>query len=126
MARHIAQRGYGIGLLLCSSAARAVQTAELLLRQTEVNIEHRDNLYQAGVPRLIAAIRGAPPAVSSLMVVGHSPGLEGCIAKLMKGPAPDHGLPTCGLVVLDFNVGRWRDVREGTGSLTGFVRPADI
>jgi phosphohistidine phosphatase len=40
--------------------------------------------------------------------------------------ALEEKFPTCALAVLDFDVGRWRDVTQGAGKLAEFVRPKDI
>lgn len=126
VARYIAGRGYGVDMLLCSGAARTTQTAGLVLRQVEAKVEYRDNLYLAEVPGLLAAIRGAPAAASSLMIVGHNPGLEACAAQLANEIVPGWHFPPCALAVLDFSVGRWRDVHEGAGTLADFIRPVDL
>jgi phosphohistidine phosphatase len=70
------------------------------------------------------------------MLVGHNPGMEQCAALLAREPvrrkerarheALEEKFPTCALAVLDFDVGRWRDVREGSGKLADFVRPGDL
>ena len=77
-----------------------------------------------------------PASVSSLMVVGHNPGLEGCAALMAREPvrrkervrheALEEKFPTCALAILDFDVGRWRDVVQASGKLVDFVRPKDL
>jgi phosphohistidine phosphatase len=136
MARYIGARGYRIGLILCSAAARAAQTAELVQQQIHAPVVLRDNLYMADAPRLIAAVRGASAQIASLMIVGHNRGMEDCAVALADAPlgraeqarheAEEEGFPTCALAVLDFDVGRWRDVREGGGRLIDFMRPKDL
>ena len=79
---------------------------------------------------------GAPASVSALMIVGHNPGMEACAALLAREPvrrkerarheALEEKFPTCALAVLDFDVGRWRDVMQGAGKLVEFVRPKDL
>ncbi|MCX7280371.1 MAG: histidine phosphatase family protein [Alphaproteobacteria bacterium] len=136
MARYLRKSDYRVELILCSSAVRTTQTAELVLQQLESEIEYRENLYLADSARIVAAVRGAPVAGSSLMIVGHNPGLEACTGQLAREPvrgkerarheALEEKFPTCGLAVLDFDVGRWRDVSQGTGKLAEFVRPKDL
>jgi len=136
MARYLRKRDYVLGLILCSSAARTAQTGELVVQQLECEIEFRDALYLAEPAKILAAIRGAPAAVSALMVVGHNPGLEALAALLAREPvrrkerarheALEEKFPTCALAILDFDVGRWRDVTAGTGKLVEFVRPKDL
>ncbi|HKQ45761.1 MAG TPA: histidine phosphatase family protein [Rhizomicrobium sp.] len=136
MARYLSKSDYAVELILCSAAARTVQTAELVLQQLECEIEYRDALYLAEPAKIVAAIRGAPATVSALMVVGHNPGLEACAALLAREPvrrkerarheALEEKFPTCALAILGFDVGRWRDVMPGTGKLVDFVRPKDL
>ena len=136
MARYLHKSDYRTDLILCSTAARTAQTGELVVQQLECEIEYRDNLYLAEPSKLLAAIRGAPAAVSALMMVGHNPGLEALAALLAREPvrrkerarheALEEKFPTCALAILDFDVGRWRDIAAGTGKLVEFVRPKDL
>ncbi|HEY0266976.1 MAG TPA: histidine phosphatase family protein [Rhizomicrobium sp.] len=136
MARYLRRNDHRVELILCSPAARTTQTAELVLQELESEIEYRDNLYLAEPPKILAAIRGAPARVSALMVVGHNPGLETCATLLAREPvrrkerarheALEEKFPTSALAILDFDVGRWRDVVQGGGKLVDFVRPKDI
>lgn len=150
MAAYIRKQDYRIDLVLCSPAARAAQTAALVAREIAAPVAYRDNLYLAPLPRLVAAVRGAPPAVTNLMIVGHNPGLEECAAALSQTPlrrslshqdknwpsknwpsknwhgAVDERFPTAALAILDFDAGRWRDVREGAGHLIAFTGPSDL
>jgi phosphohistidine phosphatase len=135
-ARYLRKSDYAVDLILCSAAARTVQTAELMLQELMCEIEYRDNLYLAEPAKIVAAVRGAPAGVSALMVVGHNPGLEAAAALLAREPvrrkerarheALEEKFPTCALAILDFDVGRWRDVVQGTGKLEDFVRPKDL
>jgi phosphohistidine phosphatase len=136
MARYLSKNDHEIELILCSSAARTVQTAELILHELDCEIEYRDALYLAEAGKIVAAVRSAPAGVSSLMVVGHNPGLEASATLLAREPvrrkerarheALEEKFPTGALAILDFDVGRWRDLAQGAGKLVDFVRPKDI
>jgi phosphohistidine phosphatase len=136
MARHLRKAGHHLDLILCSASARTTQTAELVLHELESEIDYRDNLYLADAAKIIAAIRAAPASVSALMVVGHNPGMEDCAATLAREPvrrkerarheALEEKFPTCALAILDFDIGRWRDVAPASGKLVDFVRPKDL
>jgi phosphohistidine phosphatase len=136
MARHLHKSDYTVNLILCSSAARTVQTAELVVLELGCEIEYRDNLYLAEPAKILAAVRAAPAGVAHLMVVGHNPGLESCATLLAREPvrrserarheALEEKFPTGALAILDFDVGRWRDVAQGAGKLVDFVRPKDL
>ena len=136
MARYLRKGDYRLDLILCSASARTTQTAELVLQEMASEVEYRDNLYLADASKLLAAVRGAPAAVTNLMLVGHNPGLEHAATLLAREPvrrkerarheALEEKFPTSALAILDFDVGRWRDVEKGAGKLVDFVRPKDI
>ena len=136
MARYLRRTGYAVETILCSVAARTTQTAELVLHELTAVILYRDALYLADPATILAAVRAMPATVSSLMVVGHNPGLEGCAALMAREPvrrkermrheALEEKFPTCALAILDFDVGRWRDVVQASGKLVDFVRPKDL
>jgi phosphohistidine phosphatase len=136
IARYLRKGDYKLDLILCSSSARTTQTGELVLQAFESEIEYRENLYLADLSKLLAAVRGAPAAVTNLMLVGHNPGLENIATLLAREPvrrkerarheALEEKFPTSALAILDFDVGRWRDVEKGAGKLVDFVRPKDL
>jgi phosphohistidine phosphatase len=136
MARYLRKGDYQVELILCSSSARTTQTAELVLQELASEIDYRENLYLADPAKIVAAVRGAPAHVNNLMVVGHNPGLEAAAAALAREPvrrkerarheALEEKFPTCALAILDFDVGRWRDIEQGGGKLADFVRPKDL
>ena len=136
MARYLSNNDYTVEKNICSSSAPTTQTAELVLHELVADIEYREALYLAEPAKIVAAVRAAPAGVSSLMVVGHNPGLEEAAAVLAREPvrrkerarheALEEKFPTCALAILDFDVGRWRDVMQGTGRLVEFVRPKDL
>jgi phosphohistidine phosphatase len=136
MARHLRKNEHKLDLILCSASARTTQTAELVLHELAAEIEYRDNLYLADAGKIIAAIRAAPASFSALMMVGHNPGMEDCATALAREPvrrkerarheALEEKFPTCALAILDFDIGRWRDVTPSSGKLVDFVRPKDL
>src|SRR5690349_2237853 len=86
MARYLRRSDYRVDMIFCSSSARTTQTAELVLHELTAEIEHREALYLADPGKILAAVRGASATVSSLMVVGHNPGMEECAAGLAREP----------------------------------------
>ena len=136
MARYLRKNGHAVDLILSSSSARTTQTAELVLKELTAEIEYRDALYLAPPAKLLAAVRAAPLAAASLMLVGHNPGMEELAAQLAREPVRrkerarreilEEKFPTCALAILDFDCPRWRDVAQGHGKLIDFVRPKDL
>jgi phosphohistidine phosphatase len=73
-----------IDLVVCSTAQRARETWELVARELdpvpEVRLE--DRVYDASERRLLQVIRELPDSASTVLFVGHNPGLEDLISVL--------------------------------------------
>jgi phosphohistidine phosphatase len=133
MGAHMRTHDLRPDLILCSSAARASQTAALVLTELgSVPIEHRRSLYLASAAGLLREARQTEDAVGSLMLVGHDPGMHNLAIALAGDGDADvlaslrAKLPTGALVHLAFDESSWRDVAEGEGLLKGFIRPRDL
>jgi phosphohistidine phosphatase len=136
MARYMRKNEYVPDLILCSTSARTVQTAELILAELQTEIEYRDALYLAATAKILAAVRAASASVSGLMIVGHNPGLEEAASLLAREPVRrkertrrevlEEKFPTAALAVLDFEIKRWRDVAQDQGALIDFIWPKDL
>jgi phosphohistidine phosphatase len=129
--RHMQGRGIEPELVLCSSAARARETLELIepaLGDAAIEIER--DLYGASSGELLDRLRAVPDAVGSVMLIGHNPGLEQLALALAKPSAERSELeakfPTAALATLAFDGASWREIGPGAAELTGFVRPRDL
>lgn len=116
--------------VLCSTAARARETLELVSAglPDETKIDYEDGLYGASVGELLERLRALPPSLGSVMVVGHNPGIEGLTMALAGDSAGDRladGYPTCALASLRVP-GAWSALGPDGAELTGFTRPADL
>lgn len=76
----------GIGLVLCSVAVRARQTAQLLGLAAPVH--HLPALYNAGARQILAELTQVNEAVGSVLVVAHAPGIPSLVTSL-AGPDSD-------------------------------------
>lgn len=67
-----------IDLVLCSTAARAAQTWDLVAAQLDPTppVRHDERLYDAWADELLAVIRELPGTASTVVLVGHNPSLE--------------------------------------------------
>jgi phosphohistidine phosphatase len=67
-----------IDLVLCSPAVRAVQTWNLAAAQLEAipRVHHDERLYSACAEELLQVTLELPHKVSTVVLVGHNPGLE--------------------------------------------------
>jgi phosphohistidine phosphatase len=70
--------------------------------------------------------------VRCLLCVGHNPGFHDYALQMISPKANDtrekleDGLPTAGLIVIDFDAERWGDVKPGSGQLERFISPDDL
>jgi phosphohistidine phosphatase len=95
---------------------------------TSPSVGYEDCLYDAGTAAILTVIKAADRAASALMVIGHNPGLYDTARLLLAhrgGEAHqlDDGLPTAGLVVIDFAEDDWRKLAARSGRLKGLVTP---
>ena len=116
--------------MLCSSAARAVQTAELVLPAlgAEVTLEVERDLYTADADDVIERLRGVEEEVTSIMVVGHNPTFAELVLLLVaptaiSGRGRLQGFPTCALAQIAVRADTWMDLRAASGHLERLFVP---
>src|SRR5947199_10702028 len=65
-------------LVLASAARRTRETSERLMRElaSAPTTTYDERLYNAGADKILSAIRETNPAVGTVLVVGHNPGLH--------------------------------------------------
>ena len=113
-------------LVLCSSALRTRQTAELALKEAGYTREVRvvDELYAAAPEAILEALATLPDAVQRVMVIGHNPGLEELLFYLTGERQP---LPTAALAQIDLPIQSWSEMRAAPkGVLVGIWRPKEL
>jgi phosphohistidine phosphatase len=128
---YLRAQGIEPDLVLCSTAVRARQTLariEPALGRQEVKVERA--LYGASADALIARLRRLPAKCSSVLVIGHNPGLEALVLELARpGPKRDAvavKFPTAALATLELDIDGWPELGSGGAELTAFVRPRDL
>lgn len=124
-------------LVLCSDAARTVETWEIIAQELDAtpHVEFVEQLYLAPSRRIQAIVRESGET-ETVLVVGHNSGIEECAAELTRKPASKEEaarletlrekFPTCALAVLEFDIAEWSALTPGTGALVEFVRPKDV
>jgi len=74
-----------VDVVICSSAARARQTLELLKLDDQLlqdRVEIADRFYNAGADTLINAVRELPDDCHVALLVGHAPGAPGVVYEM--------------------------------------------
>jgi len=121
-------------LVLVSTATRTRQTWERLAPalSAPVSATYEERLYNAGSDAIIAIVKEVRPAVRSLLVIGHNPGLHDAARVLIASGDVEarerlnEGLPTSGLAVIDFAGKDWRKLHAHGGRLERFVTPRSL
>jgi len=112
MGARINEAGIRPSLIMSSPAVRAWTTAKTIAKEISYPIEflHREEeLYLAGVDRLLDLLARQDNAFNSVMVVGHNPGLTEFANYLL--PEITDNIPTCGIVALNIETDDW-ELRE--------------
>jgi phosphohistidine phosphatase len=132
---HLRDRKARIDLVLCSTATRAAETAELVVKargEPVPVLERERGLYLCGAHVLLERLHDAPGHALGLMLVAHNPDIHE-LAGLLCGEASAHdeaaladGYPTGALAVFLFEIAHWRDLEPGSGRLVEYVLPRKL
>ena len=120
--------------VIVSSARRTRETWERLALAfpTPPPVAYEDRLYDASPEQILGVTMEAGRAARTLMVIGHNPGLHELARRLIASGEVaarerlNEGLPTTGLVVIDFTADDWRKLRPQSGRLERFVTPRSL
>lgn len=134
MGRYMAEHGLVPDKAVVSPARRTRETWELVVpafqRQPAVTYERR--LYEGSPEGMLDIAREADPAIHTLLLVGHNPGMEE-FADMLVGAGHaaardrmDEKFPTGALAVIDFPTDAWREIGPGKGRLDRFVPPRSL
>ena len=121
-------------LVLCSGAKRARQTWQVMDGQLTaeeadgLTLDLREDLYLASETRLLIALRKLPEAASSVLVIGHNPGLHRLVRELAGADSRAEALgqlgrdfPPAGLAVLTYDAASWAELAPAGARLIDFI-----
>ena len=134
MGRHLARAGVAPEVVLCSSAARAVETWEEAVKEMREAPSPliEDRLYDASATDLLKRVHHLDDTAASALLVGHNPAL-GELAGELAG-AGDAALretlarkfPAGAVAGLRFESDAWADLARGKGTLTVLATPKEM
>lgn len=121
-------------LVLCSPAARARQTLDLISDAigSDAKVIYDKGLYLAEGDALLARIRAIDSHVGCLLVIGHNPGLQDLAVMLASSAGKrEHArlvekFPTASVAWFSVDGAGWADIGPTTTGLIEFLRPADL
>jgi phosphohistidine phosphatase len=131
---YLARRGMVPGLVLSSSAKRAVETLDLACAgwQTKPTVRKLKSLYLAMPREMLRRVQAVGREPDCVMLVGHNPGIADLASWLCSHGKADQRarlarkFPTGAIAVIEFDVEDWGDVEADAGRLVDFVTPKQI
>ena len=132
--RHMRDQALRFDVVLASPATRVAETLQEVEAVYGLGLSPvwEKRLYLATPDELLDAVHEAPAGAESLLLVGHNPGLEQLVLRLVPHRVDgarsevEAKYPTASLAEMIFPVERWEDVGDGGGDLVRFVRPRDL
>jgi phosphohistidine phosphatase len=126
--------GLAFDAIVASPAARVVETLEEVAQGYGAPLLpcFEQRIYLASLDALLEVVRGTDDRVESLLLTGHSPGIEQLALHLagVKDKALRKSIgekyPTGAVAEISLPIGHWREVEQGEGTLTRFTRPRDL
>lgn len=112
--------------IVCSPAARTMETAELFAPQfglEEADIQADGALYLAGEARLLQACQQFDDRFGAIMLVGHNPAVTELLNRFCDNVSVDH-VPGGGCACLLFDVETWSELAPAKAELHGFDHPS--
>lgn len=123
MGQFLTEAGTVPGLVLSSTAIRAVTTAELASEAGDWDCEiiTSPDLYASGPERVLEVIGDIDDGVDRLLIAGHEPTWSSLVTWLIGGGRVR--MPTAAVACLVFPHGGWIDLAPGSCELRWFMAP---
>lgn len=118
LARSLKREALVPDLFLSSTAIRARQTAETLIRELELPsncVKYEERLYLAEAEDLLRLAQSPGPRIAHVMIVGHNPGLSE-LARLLAPRADLPELDTATACAMAFKITEWPQLTAGAAA----------
>jgi phosphohistidine phosphatase len=132
LAKYIRRKRIRPVLVLCSPALRARETLEAVEASLGKHcvVEVVPQLYAASEQELLERLQALPEPVSSVMLVGHNPGLQNLALGLASRgaflPELEEKFPTGALATLVVRSASWSALGRGDAELVDYVVPRQL
>tara|TARA_B100001250_G_scaffold224719_1_gene192725 strand:+ start:79 stop:567 length:489 start_codon:yes stop_codon:yes gene_type:complete len=105
-----------IDMLHSSSSERTRETADYFIDKIQIKKSVFDqNLYHISSENLLNTVKGYDNNLGSVMIIAHNPGLTNFVNTLTDLNL--WNLPTTGLVIINFNVDCWEDIKKSAAEV---------
>lgn len=134
MAQYVHDRGLRPDVILCSTAARTVETMTAVLEpwSPPPPVERDANLYLTGRHALLSRIARVDDHIRRVMVIGHNPDIESLASSLARDGdkavirAMRDKFPTGALAHIEIAIDQWIDLPTAIGTLKTFATPKQL
>ena len=123
VANHLIEKRLSPDLVLVSDAMRTRLTAETFIKTLHLDrnkVEYNHDLYDFSGYDLVRVIKKCDSKVDTLMVFGHNHAITAFVNTY--GNEYIENVPTCGVVVINFEIDYWSDLKQGETMNTVFPR----
>lgn len=124
MAERILRKGLVPDLVLSSPALRAITTAWHFCKvwqKPATQIQEITSIYEANIKALLKIVNGLNNAHERVTLFGHNPGFTDFANYLSD--AKIYNIPTCGVVLIEFDTASWAEITQFSGKLVEFDFP---
>ena len=114
VAKYFADKGLNPEKVLISDATRTRLTAEKFIKALKINekkIEYNHDLYDFSGNDLTKVIKNCDSKIDRLMVFGHNHAITSFVNRY--GDQYIENVPTCGVVIIEFDINSWNDLKPG-------------
>lgn len=112
--------------IFCSTAVRAMQTAELFAEASGFigQITPCREYYLAEPAAYLLPLNALPPQIERAMIIGHNPGME-ILLKMLTGV--EEAMPTAALAHIELGIETWTELDTATeGKLLHLWKPKEL
>ena len=123
VSKHLESFNLNPDLILSSDAMRAKTTANIFVENcnfgnNEVHLNHE--LYDFAGHNLLKVIKNCKDSINTLMIFGHNHALTAFVNTY--GNKYIDNVTTAGVVIIDFDIESWKNLKPGKTMLTLFPR----
>ena len=125
MAEFLLKRINNIDKLISSSSKRTRETSEFFKKKINIKVEnYTEKLYHASYDDILDLLYQVKDDVRSLMLIGHNPGLTQLVNFFTDINL--YNLPTTGIVVINFIIDKWKNIRDSKGNIELIKFPKEL
>jgi len=124
MAMRLLNKGIVPQYIVSSPAERAMATANIFagtfnLTEPEYNLA----IYEASYITLLSVVNNLPDDYDFIAMFGHNPGISELACYLTDKM---HDMPTCAVVVINFDADSWQMISGSTGNIEYYDYPKNV